>query len=106
MGQQSVRQTARRAALDVQSKRRRERAERDRRLERLAVDVMVALRERDAAVTEAERRVAQALWTMTDDEGLTVREAVAWCGGGLTAREAARLRRLTESAGLEGEQSG
>jgi hypothetical protein len=31
---------------------------------------------------------------MTDDEGLSVREAVEWCGNGLTLREITRLRRL------------
>lgn len=44
MGQQSIRQQARRAALDVQSKRRWERAEREKRLEDLAVRVLVAIR--------------------------------------------------------------
>ena len=104
VGQQSVRQAARRSALDVQSKRRRERAERDRRLEALAVQVLVAVRERDAAVANAERRAGQALQEMTEDEGLTVREAITWCGGELTAREAARLRRLAEKPGADGER--
>jgi len=36
MGHQSIRQEARRAALDAQSKRRRGRAEREKRLESLA----------------------------------------------------------------------
>jgi hypothetical protein len=32
---------------------------------------------------------------MTDDEGLSLREAVAWCGSGaLTVREVTRLRQL------------
>jgi hypothetical protein len=31
---------------------------------------------------------------MTVDEGLSVREAADWCGGGVTRREVARLRRL------------
>ena len=55
MGQQSIRQEARRAALDAQSKRRRERAEREKRLEDLAVGVLVAVRERNVAVAEADR---------------------------------------------------
>ncbi len=96
MGQQSIRQEARRAALDVQSKRRRERAEREKRLEALAVRVLVAVRERDASVADAERRAGQALREMTEDEGLSVREAVEWCGDEITTREATRLRRLTE----------
>jgi len=94
MGHQSIRQEARRAALDVQSKRRRERAELERRLEGLAVRVLVAMRERDAAVADAERRAGKALWEMTEGEGLSVREAVEWCGDEITTREATRLRRL------------
>ena len=46
------------------------------------------------AVRDAERRAGQALRTMTDDEGLSVREAVEWCGSGVTLREITRLRRL------------
>ena len=99
MGHQSIRQEARRAALDAQSKRRRERAEREKRLEYLAVRVLVAIRERDVAVVEADRRAGKALREMTEDEGLSVREAVQWCGDEITTREATRLRRLTENAG-------
>jgi hypothetical protein len=99
MGHQSIRQEARRAALDAQSKRRRERAEREKRLEYLAVRVLVAIRERDAAVVEADRRAGKALREMTEDEGLSVHEAVQWCGDEITTREATRLRRLTENAG-------
>ena len=97
MGQQSIRQEARRTALDVQSKRRRERAEREKRLEYLAVRVLVAIRERDAAVIDAERRAGEALREMIEDEGLSVHEAVEWCGDEITTREATRLRRLAEN---------
>jgi hypothetical protein len=31
---------------------------------------------------------------MTVDEGLSAREVADWCGGGVTVREVARLRRL------------
>jgi hypothetical protein len=96
MGQQAIRQEARRAALDVQSKRRRERAEREKRLEDLAVRVLAAMRERDAAAADAERRAGQALREMTEDEGRSVRQAVDWCGDEITTREATRLRRLAE----------
>jgi len=34
---------------------------------------------------------------MTDNEGLSVREAVDWCSGGLTVREITRLLRLDGS---------
>ena len=103
MGQQSIRQEARRAALDAQSKRRRERAEREKRLDYLAVRVLVAIRERDAAVVEADRRVGKAIREMTEDEGLSVREAIEWCGGEVTLREATRLRRLAEDNGADGD---
>jgi hypothetical protein len=53
----------------------------------LAVEVLTALGERDAAVRDAERRAGEALQTMTLDEGLSVREAVEWCGSSVTARE-------------------
>jgi hypothetical protein len=101
MGQQSIRQEARRAALEAQSKRRKERAEREKRLGDLVVRVLVAVRERDAAVVAAERRAGKALRAMTEDEGLSVREAVEWCGDEITAREATRLRRLVEDNGAE-----
>jgi hypothetical protein len=94
MSQQSVRQAARRSVLDAQAVLRKERADRERRLEALAVAVLTALAERDALVRDAERRAGQALRTMTDDEGLSVREAVNWCGSGITVREITRLLRL------------
>jgi regulator of protease activity HflC (stomatin/prohibitin superfamily) len=97
MSQQSVRQAARRSALDARAVLRRERADRERRLEGLAVAVLTALGERDALIRDAERRAGQALRTMTEDEGLSVREAVDWCGGDLTVREITRLRRLDGS---------
>jgi hypothetical protein len=51
MSQQSVRQAARRTALelDAQAVLRKQRADRERRLEALAVTVLTALGERDAA---------------------------------------------------------
>jgi len=93
MGQQSVRQAARRAALGVQASRREARARRERRLDQLAVELHTALGERDAAVTAIERRAGEVLQAMTSDEGLTLREAVDWCGG-LTLKEASRLLRM------------
>ena len=95
MSQQSVRQAARRSALDAQAALRKERADRERRLEGLAVEVLTALGERDAVVRDAERRAGQALQTMTDDEGLSVREAVDWCGsGGVTCGRSAGYANL------------
>ena len=98
MGQQSVRQAARKAAMDVRAARRVARAQRERRLDTLAVELHVALRERGAAVATFERRAGHALHALTGDEGLTLREAVDWCGAGLTLREASRLRRMAADA--------
>src|SRR5215207_9819200 len=94
MSQQAMRQAARRSALDAQAVLRKERADRERRREALAVAVLTALGERDVLVRDTELRAAQALRTMTEDEGLSVREAVDWCGGGVTVREITRLLRL------------
>ena len=93
MGQQTLRQAARRAALDAQAQLRRERAERDKRIEALAVEVLTALEERKAAIAECDRRAGRALQKLTEDEGLSVKQAVEWCGSGLTSREVARLIR-------------
>jgi hypothetical protein len=61
MSQQSLRQAARRSAIDAQAVLRQKRADRKRRLERLAVEVLTALGERDALVRDAERRAGRAL---------------------------------------------
>ena len=97
MSQQSVRQAARRSALDAQAILHKERADRERRLKALAVAVLTALGERDALVRDAEQRAGQALRTMTDNEGLSVREALDWCGSDVTVREITRLLRLDRS---------
>jgi hypothetical protein len=75
VGKQAVRQAARRAASQVQARYRRERVERDRRLERLAVEVLTALGERDAMIAATEQRAGAALQAMIIDEHLTVSEA-------------------------------
>ena len=100
MSQQSVRQAARRSALDAQAVLRKERADRERRLEGLAVAVLTALGERDSLVRDAERRAAQALRLMTDQEGLSIRDVVEWRGGAITS-EATRLRQLVNDPRLE-----
>jgi hypothetical protein len=90
------RQAVRRSALNAQAVLRKQGADRERRLEALAVEVLTALGERDGAVRDAERRAGGALLARTDDEGLSMREAVEWCGSGLTMREVTRLRRLAD----------
>jgi hypothetical protein len=92
---QSVRQAARRSALETQAKRRAARAEAMRRWSALGVDVLVALSERDAAVQRLERAAGTAMRKLTRDEGLTLPEACEWAGD-LTVAEAKRLRRLVE----------
>jgi hypothetical protein len=62
------------------------------------VRVLVAIRERDAAVADADRRAGEALCEMLEEQGLSVREAVEWCGDEITTREATRLRRLAEDS--------
>ena len=80
MSQQSVRQAARRSALAAQPVLRKQRADRERRLAGLAVEVLTALRARDGAVRNAERRAGEALRTMTVEEGVSVREDSASIG--------------------------
>jgi hypothetical protein len=96
MTQQSVRQAARRSALNAQAVLRKQRADRERRRQALAVGVLTALDERDGAVQDAELRASGALLAMTHDEGLSVREAVERCGSVVTLREVTRLCRLVD----------
>jgi hypothetical protein len=97
MSQQSVRQPASRSALDAQAVLRKVRADRERRLEDFAVEVLIALGERDGAVQDAELRAGEALRVMMGDEGLSVCEAADWCGG-VTVRDITRLRRLAQNS--------
>ena len=108
--QATTRQQARRAALDVQSRMRQQRAEQERRRGGLAVTVVTALAERDALVLACEVRAATALRSLTEDEGLSLREAVQWCGGveQWTVREAARLRKVEvtdATAGVDAQEA-
>lgn len=107
MSQQTIKQRARRTAREMAERRRRERADRERRFADLAEQAMVALGERDVAVAAAERRAGEALREMTEQEGLSLRDAVQWCGDTLSSREAARLRRLAVTPPVElGKQAG
>lgn len=105
MSQQTIRQQARAAARDMAQRRRRERIERDRRLEDLAVRVLTAIGERDVAVAATERRAGAALREMTEVEGLNLREAVAWCDDRVGLREATRLRRAADDNPASGQRS-
>ena len=75
---------------------RARRAEQDRRRSALGVQVVTALAERDAVSAVYETRAGRALATLTDQEGLSLAEAVQWCGAeSLSMREAARLRQTS-----------
>lgn len=91
---QSVRQAARRGARDAQRRLLAAREQREKRLSVLGVQVVVALARRDAAVAEQERVAGVALRSMTEGEGLALRDAVKWCGDGVSVREGSRLRQL------------
>lgn len=97
MPDQTARQRARRSVLDAQTKLRQRRTEQDQRRTLLAVTVVTALAERDALVRACEARAGAALRTLTGTEGLSLREALEWCGGDkqLSVREASRLRTVT-----------
>lgn len=98
MPDQRAAQAARRAAREARSRVRAERAEREKRLARAGEKVAVELARRDAAVAEHERQAGEAVRLMVQDEGLTVREALAWCGvAGLSSREALRIMRRLDS---------
>ncbi len=96
---------ARRTTLAGQSQWRAERKAKDDRCSALGVEIVVALRERDAWVAECEQRAGEALLKLVDSEGLTTTEAVRWCGGQVSLPEAARLRRLVRSAGVDEESA-
>ena len=99
MSQQTIKQQARRTAREMAEKRRKEREERERRVIDLAEQVMVAIGQRDAAVAETEKRAGEGLRELTEVEGLSLGEAVEWCGETVTVREATRLRRLANADG-------
>lgn len=100
MKRQTARQTARvearRAARAAQRQMLSEQKERERRLGALGVQVADALAEREASVRAAELRASEALRGLVEDEGMPLREALAWCGVNLSMREAHRLRRLVQ----------
>ena len=58
--------------------RRRERAQHDPRLEKLAIEVLTATGEREATIAATEQPASAALQAMITDESLTVSEAVQW----------------------------
>ena len=104
MGRREDSIAARRAALESQGRWRAQRKEKDDRCSDLGVAVVLALRERDSWVEDCERRAGEALVRLVEEEGLSVRDAVGWCVGAVTASEVARLRRLTSQGPAGAEQ--
>lgn len=97
MPNQSVRQAARRAALDAQARVRQRQEEREKRRSQLGVIIVTAIAERDERVRALELRAGQALESLIEEEELTAGEAAEWCG--LPVKEVHRLRRAVPSTG-------
>ena len=100
-----MRQEARKSVLEAQAEMKAERDKREKRLSGLGVDVVVALRERDAAVLRCELQSGRALRKMLD-EGLSMKEALQWCGPEVGRREAGRLIKQAEESPQQGEGEG
>ena len=96
MSRQTGRTAARRAAMDAMAQRQSQRLEREKRIDKVALEVVLALAERDAAVEETEARAGRGLGRLLEEEGLALREAVERCGDPLTEKEAQRLRRQAQ----------
>ena len=93
---QSVRQEARRRVREAAASRMRSLAEREARLNNLAVDVVTAIAARD----RAEQAAAEAVGVLLGEE-VALAEIGERCG--LPVREVARLKRIHRDAGV-GEQ--
>lgn len=76
-----------------------ERKKKEKRLSGLGVDLMTALEEREATVARLDAQAGATLRKMTDDEGLSLSEALEWCGSDLSRTEAARLRKVGADEG-------
>ena len=87
---QSVRRQARQAAIAAQARRRAKVAERDKLIDTAAINLMVALRERDVL----EHRAGVAIRAMLA-EGLTLADVVTWTDGDTSLKEATRLADIT-----------
>ncbi|GAA1799478.1 hypothetical protein GCM10009811_24250 [Nostocoides veronense] len=95
--QQSIRQRARRRALDAATAARIRQAAKDQRVSRLAAKLDRALARREEAIERWDRRVGEVLIALTRGEGLTLDEAIAWAGVELPRRHAYRMRAAAES---------
>lgn len=57
--------------------------------------MLTATGEREATIAATEQHAGAALQATITNESLTVSEAVQWCAGAISHREATRLRHLT-----------
>lgn len=96
---QSVRQEARRRVREAAASRMRSMAEREARLNDLAVDVVTAIAARD----RAELAAAEAVGVLVGEQ-VALAEIGERCG--LPVKEVARLKRLHRDAGLGGHPDG
>jgi len=94
----SVRQVARQQALEVQRRKRAERRAAEKRRTALAVEVAVALGERDASAVRHELVAARSLRTLVRSESVRLQDIEDWVPD-LTTAEARRLLSLEEPAG-------
>lgn len=79
---------ARRTAREVRAARATRRAEKEKRLEAFAVEILLAQSER----SDCELRIGRALTSMIDVEGLSMLEALEWCDNSIGSREANKWR--------------
>ena len=100
MVKQAVRQGARRTVREALDARRRERLEAERRQAALAVTVLSAIAERQAAVEAADDAAATAVQAMIK-EGLELVEIEALCGATVGLKELQRLAKLPLQAPAE-----
>ncbi len=86
------RQEARRAAVKAQAVAMAAGRERERGLRENGLRVVMTLTRRDEVVAECDALAGRLLVEMTQD-GLSLAEALRWCGDQVSPSEAARLRR-------------
>lgn len=92
MASRQGRQEARRAAVKAQAVAMAAGRERERGLRENGLRVVMTLTRRDEVVAECDALAGRLLVTMTQD-GLSLAEALRWCGDQVSPSEAARLRR-------------
>jgi hypothetical protein len=95
------RQEARRAAVQAQAVAMAAGRVRERGLRENGLRVVMTLTRRDEVVAECDALVGRLLVTMTQD-GLSLAEALAWCGDQVSPSEAARLRRAAMATQKDG----